>query len=198
MSPWVIRLEQLLGGRIMTEAILKDTKSRMIKAEQAYVRELGNIRAGRANPSLLNRVHVDYYGAPTPLNQLAQISVPEPRVLLITPFDKTALGEIEKAINQADLGIPPANDGNVIRMIVPALTEERRKEVAKQVGKEAENAKIAIRNIRRDAIDSIKKDDDLTKDDVHFYEDEVQKLTNASVAAVDKLSAEKEKEILEG
>lgn len=182
----------------MTEAILKDTKSRMIKAEQAYVRELGNIRAGRANPSLLNRVHVDYYGAPTPLNQLAQISVPEPRVLLITPFDKTALGEIEKAINQADLGIPPANDGNVIRMIVPALTEERRKEVAKQVGKEAENAKIAIRNIRRDAIDSIKKDDELTKDDVHFYEDEVQKLTNASVAAVDKLSAEKEKEILEG
>ncbi|MCC5894895.1 MAG: ribosome recycling factor [Alkalibacterium sp.] len=185
----------------MTQAILKDTLERMKKAEQAYVRELGGIRAGRANPSLLNRVNIDYYGAPTPLNQVAQISVPEPRVLLITPYDKSALGDIEKALNQSDIGIPPSNDGNVIRLVVPALTEERRKDIAKQVGKESENAKVSVRNIRRDAIDSLKKaekDGDLTKDDLHNYEEEVQKLTNASVKAIDKLSEEKEKEILEG
>lgn len=185
----------------MTKAILKDTLERMKKAEQSYVRELGNIRAGRANPSLLNRVNIDYYGAPTPLNQVAQISVPEPRVLLITPYDKSALGDIEKALNQSDIGIPPSSDGNVIRLIVPALTEERRKDIAKQVGKESENAKVSVRNIRRDAIDSLKKaekDGDLTKDDLHDYEEEVQKLTNASVKAIDKLSEEKEKEILEG
>ncbi|EXJ24139.1 Ribosome recycling factor [Alkalibacterium sp. AK22] len=185
----------------MTDAVMKDTQERMKKAEQAYVRELGGIRAGRANPSLLNRISIDYYGAPTPLNQLAQISVPEARVLLITPYDKSALGDIEKAINQSDIGIPPANDGNVIRLVVPALTEERRKEIAKQVGKESESAKVAVRNIRRDAMDSLKKaekDGDLTKDDLHSYEEEVQKLTNASVKAIDKLSEEKEKEILEG
>ncbi|PRY84116.1 ribosome recycling factor [Alkalibacterium olivapovliticus] len=185
----------------MTKAILKDTLERMKKAEQSYVRELGGIRAGRANPSLLNRVNIDYYGAPTPLNQVAQISVPEPRVLLITPYDKSALGDIEKALNQSDIGIPPSNDGNVIRLVVPALTEDRRKDIAKQVGKESENAKVSVRNIRRDAIDSLKKaekDGDLTKDDLHNYEDEVQKLTNASVKAIDKLSEEKEKEILEG
>lgn len=185
----------------MTDAIMKDTQARMKKAEQAYVRELGGIRAGRANPSLLNRINIDYYGAPTPLNQLAQISVPEARVLLITPYDKSALGDIEKAINQSDIGIPPANDGNVIRLVVPALTEERRKEIAKQVGKESESAKVAVRNIRRDAMDSLKKaekDGDLTKDDLHSYEEEVQQLTNASVKAIDTLSEEKEKEILEG
>lgn len=185
----------------MTEAIIKDTKERMKLSEQAYVRELGTIRAGRANPSLLNRVNVEYYGMPTPLNQVAQISVPEARVLLITPYDKSALGDIEKALNQSDIGIPPSNDGNVIRLIVPALTEERRKDIAKQVGKEAENAKVAIRNVRRDAIDSLKKAEksgDLTEDDLRQYEDDVQKLTDASVKAIDKLSVEKEKEIIEG
>lgn len=185
----------------MTQEIIKDTKARMKQSEQAYIRELGTIRAGRANPSLLNRVNVDYYGAPTPLNQLAQISVPEPRVLLITPYDKSALGNIEKAINQSDIGIPPSNDGNVIRLIVPALTEERRRDIAKQVGKEAENAKIGVRNIRRDAMDSLKKAEksgDLTEDDLRQYEEEVQKLTDGSVKEIDKLSAEKEKEIIEG
>lgn len=184
----------------MSDSILKDTETRMKKAEQAYVRELGSIRAGRANPSLLNRVNVEYYGAETPLNQLAQISVPEARVLLITPYDQNSVGDIEKAINQSDIGIPPSNDGTVIRLVVPALTEERRKEIAKQVGKEAENAKVSIRNIRRDSIDSLKKAEkngDLTKDDLRDYEEEVQKLTNSSVAAIDKLSAEKEKEILD-
>ncbi|GEK90903.1 ribosome recycling factor [Alkalibacterium kapii] len=185
----------------MTQEILKDTKNRMKQSEQAYLRELGSIRAGRANPSLLNRIDVEYYGAPTPLNQLAQISVPEARVLLITPYDKSSLGNIEKAINQSDIGIPPSNDGNVIRLVVPALTEERRKEIAKQVRKEAENAKIAIRNIRRDGMDSLKKAEktgDLTEDELRQYEEEVQKLTDASVKAIDKLSTEKEKEIIEG
>ncbi len=185
---------------MMSEEIMKDTQSRMKKAEQSYVRELGSIRAGRANPSLLNRVNVEYYGAETPLNQLAQISVPEARVLLITPYDQNSVGDIEKALNQSDIGIPPSSDGTVIRLVVPALTEERRKEIAKQVGKEAENAKISIRNIRRDAIDALKKAEkngDLTKDDLHDYEEEVQKLTNSSVAAIDKLSEEKEKEILD-
>ena len=184
----------------MTEAVLKDTQARMKKAEQAYVRELGGIRAGRANPSLLNRVMVEYYGVPTPLNQLAQITVPEARVLLITPYDKSALGDIEKAINQSEIGIPPANDGNVIRLVVPALTEERRREVAKQVGKEAENAKIAVRNIRRDSMDALKKSEkngDLTEDELRHYEEEVQKITDASVKAIDALSTEKEKEILD-
>lgn len=184
----------------MSDSILKDTEARMKKAEQAYVRELGSIRAGRANPSLLNRVNVEYYGAETPLNQLAQISVPEARVLLITPYDQNSVGDIEKALNQSDIGIPPSNDGTVIRLVVPALTEERRKEIAKQVGKEAENAKISIRNIRRDSIDSLKKAEkngDLTKDDLRDFEEEVQKLTDSSVAAIDKLSAEKEKEILD-
>lgn len=184
----------------MTKEILKDTQGRMKKAEQAYVRELGGIRAGRANPTLLNRISIDYYGAPTPLNQLAQISVPEARVLLITPYDKNTLGDIEKAINQSDIGIPPANDGNVIRLVVPALTEETRKNIAKQVGKEAENAKIAVRNIRRDAMDSLKKaekDGELTQDEQRHYEEEVQKLTDASVKAIDVLSADKEKEILD-
>lgn len=184
----------------MSEAVLRETQSRMKKAEQALVRELGGIRAGRANASLLDRINVLYYGAETPLNQLAQISIPEARVLLITPYDKSALGEIEKSINQSDIGIAPANDGNVIRLVVPALTEERRKEIAKQVGKESENAKIAVRNIRRDGMDQVKKLEkasELTKDDLRYYEDEIQKLTDASVVAIDKLAEQKEKEILE-
>lgn len=184
----------------MSDSLLKETEKRMKQSEQAYVRELGAIRAGRANPSLLNRVNVEYYGAETPLNQLAQISVPEARVLLITPYDQNSVGDIEKALNQSDIGIPPSSDGTVIRLVVPALTEERRKEIAKQVGKEAENAKIAIRNIRRDSIDSLKKAEkngDLTKDDLRDYEEEVQKLTNNSVATIDQLSADKEKEILD-
>ncbi|HAJ69865.1 MAG: ribosome recycling factor [Alkalibacterium sp.] len=185
----------------MTQEILKDAKLRMKQSEQSYLRELGTIRAGRANPSLLNRVNVEYYGAPTPLNQLAQISVPEARVLLITPYDKSSLGNIEKSLNQSDIGIPPSNDGNVIRLVVPALTEERRKDIAKQVGKEAESAKIAIRNIRRDAMDSLKKAEkasDITEDELRQYEEDVQKLTDASVKEIDKLSNEKEKEIIEG
>src|SRR5690606_38863285 len=141
----------------MTVQILKETKERMTKAEQSLQRELGSIRAGRANPSLLDRIQVEYYGIPTPLNQLAQIGVPEPRVLMITPFDKSSIKDVERALLQSDIVISPSNDGNVIRLVIPQLTTERRKELAKQVGKEAENAKISVRNIRRDAIDDLKK-----------------------------------------
>lgn len=135
----------------MTEA-----KEKMKKAAQNLQRELGQIRAGRANASLLDRITVNYYGAPTPLNQMASIQIPEARVLMITPFDKSILQDVEKAIMASDIGISPTNDGNVIRLVIPQLTEERRKELAKDVKKEAENAKIAIRNIRRDAIDEYK------------------------------------------
>lgn len=156
-------LEQLLGGNNMTKAILQTTNEKMVKTESALQRELGTIRAGRANAGLLDRINVVYYGAPTPLKQLAQISVPEPRVLMITPFDKTSISDIEKSIMQSDLGISPANDGNVIRLVIPQLTEERRKELAKKVGKEAENAKVSVRNIRREAMDELKKLKKITK-----------------------------------
>ena len=184
----------------MSNVILNETKNNMTKAEQALVNELGGIRAGVANPSLLNRVNVEYYGVMTPLTQLCQVSVPEARVLLITPYDKSSLGDIERAIYQSEIGINPANDGNVIRLVVPALTEERRKDIAKQVGKEAELAKISVRNIRRSALEDLKqkeKDGDLSEDELRKLEKEVQSLTDASVKNIDHLATEKEKEILD-
>ena len=179
----------------MTEA-----KEKMKKAAQNLQRELGQIRAGRANASLLHRITVNYYGAPTPLNQMASIQIPEARVLMITPFDKSILQDVEKAIMASDIGISPTNDGNVIRLVIPQLTEERRKELAKDVKKEAENAKIAIRNIRRDAIDEYKKQQkngDITEDDLRGLEKDVQTLTDNSIKEVDKIAADKEKELLE-
>ena len=179
----------------MTEA-----KEKMKKAAQNLQRELGQIRAGRANASLLDRITVNYYGAPTPLNQMASIQIPEARVLMITPFDKSILQDVEKAIMASDIGISPTNDGNVIRLAIPQLTEERRKELAKDVKKEAENAKIAIRNIRRDAIDEYKKQQkngDITEDDLRGLEKDVQTLTDNSIKEVDKIAADKEKELLE-
>lgn len=179
----------------MTEA-----KEKMKKAAQNLQRELGQIRAGRANASLLDRITVNYYGAPTPLNQMASIQIPEARVLMITPFDKSILQDVEKAIMASDIGISPTNDGNVIRLVIPQLTEERRKELAKDVKKEAENAKIAIRNIRRDAIDEYKKQQkngDITEDDLRRLEKDVQTLTDNSIKEVDKIAADKEKELLE-
>ncbi|MBR8696417.1 ribosome recycling factor [Enterococcus gallinarum] len=172
----------------------------MKKAAQNLQRELGQIRAGRANASLLDRITVNYYGAPTPLNQMASIQIPEARVLMITPFDKSILQDVEKAIMASDIGISPTNDGNVIRLVIPQLTEERRKELAKDVKKEAENAKIAIRNIRRDAIDEYKKQQkngDITEDDLRGLEKDVQTLTDNSIKEVDKIAADKEKELLE-
>lgn len=185
----------------MTQQVLRKAEQDMKNAEAALSRELGSIRAGRANASLLDGISVSYYGANTPLNQLAQISVPEARMILITPYDKNILGDIEKAINKSDLGITPSNDGSVIRLVVPQLTEERRREIAKQVGVEAENAKIAVRNVRRSAMDELKtlqKDGDISEDEQRRFEGEVQKLTDASVKNVDALAAEKEKEIIEG
>lgn len=179
----------------MTEA-----KEKMKKAAQNLQRELGQIRAGRANASLLDCITVNYYGAPTPLNQMASIQIPEARVLMITPFDKSILQDVEKAIMASDIGISPTNDGNVIRLVIPQLTEERRKELAKDVKKEAENAKIAIRNIRRDAIDEYKKQQkngDITEDDLRGLEKDVQTLTDNSIKEVDKIAADKEKELLE-
>lgn len=184
----------------MVNAILDKAKERMSKAETALVREFGAIRAGRANASLLDRLTVEYYGAETPINQMAQITIPEARMLMITPYDKSILKDMERAILQSDIGITPSNDGNVIRLVIPALTEERRKELAKQVKKELENAKVAVRNIRRDAIDELKKAEkakDITEDDLHTAEKKVQDLTDASTKALDRLAGEKEKELLD-
>lgn len=184
----------------MSQAILNQTEKEMKAAEQALSLNLGSIRAGRANSSLLDGLTVSYYGAETPLNQLAQISVPEARMIIVAPFDKGILDEIEKSINKSDLGITPSNDGEVIRLVIPQLTEERRREIAKQVGVEAEDAKVVVRNLRRKAIDDLKsleKAGELSEDELRRYEKDVQKLTDASVKNMDQLAAEKEKEILE-
>lgn len=141
----------------MADAVMNEARDKMKKAQEALQRQLGQIRAGRANASLLDRITVDYYGVPTPVNQMASITIPEARVLMVTPFDKNMIGDVEKAIQASDIGLNPANDGNVIRLVIPQLTEERRKELAKEVKKEAEGAKIAVRNIRRDAMDDYKK-----------------------------------------
>lgn len=184
----------------MPKQAIANAKERMTKAIQAYTRELASIRAGRASASLLDRIQVDYYGAPTPVNQLAGISVPEARLLVIQPYDKSILGEIEKAILKSDLGLNPANDGSIIRIAIPQLTEERRKELAKQVKKEAEEAKIAIRNIRRDGNEDLKKlekNGEITEDDLRGYSDDIQKLTDEHIAKIDQITKDKEKEIME-
>lgn len=183
----------------MPKQVLEQAKDKMNKTISAFTRELASIRAGRANASLLDRITVDYYGAPTPINQLAGVSVPEARLLVITPYDKTILGEIEKAIMKSDIGITPTNDGNVIRLTIPALTEERRKDLVKVVKKEAEDAKVAIRNVRRDANDDLKKlekNGEITEDDLRGYSDDIQKLTDEYIVKVDEVAKDKEKEIL--
>jgi ribosome recycling factor len=184
----------------MPNTIITNAKERMTKAIQTFSRELASIRAGRANASLLDKISVEYYGAPTPVNQLAGISIPEARMLVIQPYDKSALGDIEKAILKSDLGITPTSDGNIIRIVVPALTEERRKELVKLVKKEAEEAKVAIRNIRRDANDELKKKEkngDITEDDLRGYSDDVQKATDESIVKIDNVAKDKEQEMLE-
>ena len=183
----------------MSQQLLRETKQRMKDSEKSLSRALGSIRAGRANASLLEGINVSYYGADTPLNQLAQISVPEARMLMITPYDKNVLEDIEKAINKSDIGITPNNDGSVIRLVVPQLTEERRQEIAKQVGEEAESAKVSVRNIRRDAIDDLRsaqKSGDISEDELHRFEQDVQDLTDEFVGNIDDLADEKEKEII--
>lgn len=184
----------------MSQEIINDAKQRMDKAVDSLRNDLMSIRAGRANPALLNRVHVDYYGSPTPLNQVAGITTPEARMLVVQPYDKSILSDIERAILKADLGISPSNDGSIIRLAIPPLTEERRKELVKQVKKAAEEAKIAVRNVRRDANDSLKKsekDGELTEDDLKRFTEEVQKITDTTITKVDEVAANKEKEIME-
>ncbi|MGS2776880.1 ribosome recycling factor [Robertmurraya sp. GLU-23] len=184
----------------MPKQIVANAKERMNKAIGAYTRELAAIRAGRANASMLDRITVDYYGAPTPINQLAGVSVPEARMLVIQPYDKSILSDIEKAILKSDIGITPSNDGSIIRLAIPQLTEERRKELVKVVKKESEDAKVAIRNIRRDGNDDLKKlekNGEITEDDQRGYSDDIQKLTDEYIIKVDQLTKDKEKEILE-
>jgi ribosome recycling factor len=184
----------------MPKQVIANAKEKMKKAIQAYTRELASIRAGRASASLLDRITVDYYGAPTPVNQLAGISTPEARLLVIQPYDKSILGEIEKAILKSDLGLNPSNDGSIIRIAIPQLTEERRKELAKVVKKESEEAKVAIRNIRRDANDDLKKlekNGEITEDALRGYADDIQKITDEHISKIDQITKDKEKEIME-
>ncbi len=182
----------------MEEKILM-YEEKMEKSLNALREEFGSIRAGRANPKVLDRIRVDYYGTPSPIQQVANVSVPEPRMIQIQPWEKSLIREIEKAINMSDLGINPTNDGRVIRLIFPELTEERRKELSKDVKKKGEAAKVAIRNIRRDANDTLKKmnkANEITEDDLKNGEDEIQKMTDKYIEKVDKEVELKSKEIM--
>ncbi len=178
---------------------LQQYNHKMQKSFDNLMEEFGSIRAGRANPHVLDKLRVDYYGTPTGLQQVANISVPEPRMILIQPWEPGMVKAIEKTIMTSDLGINPSNDGKVIRLVFPELTEERRKELAKEVKKKGESAKVAIRNIRREANDNFKKmgkSSDISEDETKQLEDEVQKLTDKFIANVDKAVNEKSKEIL--
>lgn len=181
------------------ETVFAKTKEKMEKCLDSLERDYKAVRAGRANPAVLDRISVDYYGCATPLNQMAAISVPEPRMLMIQPWDASTLKEIEKAINTSEIGINPSNDGKVIRLVFPQLTEERRKELVKEISHRAEEAKVAIRNVRRDAMDSLKKlkkDNKITEDDLKDGEDELQKITDSYVKETDSMEKKKEQEIL--
>ncbi len=177
---------------------IKPYDEKMKKTYSNLLEELGTIRAGRANPNVLNKIRVDYYGTATPLQQVSNITVPEPRVLLIQPWEPSMLKVIEKAINMSDIGINPANDGHALRLVFPELTEERRKELVKEVKKQGENAKVAVRNIRRDANEAFKKmlKSDISEDEVHDLEDEIQKITDGHIKEIDKAVEEKSKEVL--
>ena len=183
----------------MVDDLLNDAKQRMAKSVESTHSELGSVRTGRASTGLLDRIHVDYYGTKTPLNQLAQIGVPDARMLTITPYDKGALKEIERAIQESDLGLTPANDGQLIRLPIPQLTEERRKELVKVAKSIAEDGRVAVRNIRRDVVHHLKELDrngDAAADDVHRAEERTQKLTDEHVHRIDELLKAKEQDIL--
>ncbi len=184
----------------MVEEIFEDLNERMGKSIETLKREYSRLRTGRASISLLDGIRVSYYDTPTPLNQMASLAVPEPRLIVIQPWDKTAIGDIEKAILKSELGLTPMNDGKVIRIAIPPLTEERRKELVKVARKMAEDNKVAIRNIRRDANDmlkDLKTEKEITEDDLYRSQDEVQKITDDFISQVDELCMVKEKEILE-
>jgi ribosome recycling factor len=184
----------------MVQEVYSSCEDRMEKAVAALKRDLASIRAGRATPSLLDKISVEYYGSSMPINQLANVSVPEPRMIIIQPWDKKIVTEIERAILKSDLALTPNSDGSVIRLAVPQLTEERRKELVKVVKKKAEESRVAVRNIRRDTNEELKrkeKDGDITEDELHKSQDEIQKLTDKYIVEVDKVLAVKEKDILE-
>jgi ribosome recycling factor len=184
----------------MYKELIVKSEDLMKKSISFLKEELATIRAGKANPKLVDKIQVSYYGTMTPLNQIANISVPEPRMLLIQPWDANALKDIERALLTSDLGINPTNDGKMIRLVIPILTEERRKELLKVVKREIENSKIAVRNIRRDANDEIKKlekQSEISKDDLKRAEDEMQKLTDRYISIIDDIYKDKEIEILE-
>ncbi|MEJ2197745.1 MAG: ribosome recycling factor [Desulfuromonadales bacterium] len=184
--------------------MIADVKSNasagMTKALESFKRDLSKVRTGRASLSLLDDIKVDYYGTPTPLNQVGSMAVPEPRLITIQPWEKNLIGEIEKAILKADLGLNPNSDGQIIRLVFPPLTEERRKEMVKQVKRMGEDAKVGIRNVRREANDTLKrleKDKDITEDDLKRGEKEVQDVTDEFVSRVDRVIEEKEKDLME-
>ncbi len=182
-----------------TEEILLNTEDKMEKAINSLKKEFANVRTGRANPLILEKVLVEYYGAPTPLRQLSNVTVQDGTTLVITPFDKTIVHEIEKAISKSDIGITPNSDGVCVRLTFPPLTEDRRKEICKSVKKMAEDAKVAVRNVRRDAGDELKKvekADNLSEDEVKNVQNDIQKLTDKFTKIIDTLSAEKEQEVL--
>ena len=182
------------------DELMNQTKDKMTKTRDYFQKDMLTLRAGRANPQILDKIMVDYYGTQTPLKQMGNIIAPEPRLLTISLWDPKAISLVEKAIQKSDLGMNPSNDGKVIRLVVPELNEERRKELTKVVRKGAEEAKVAMRNTRRDAMEQIKKlkkDSKITEDDQRKAEDELQKLTDAQIKEVDKVAAEKEKEIME-
>jgi ribosome recycling factor len=184
----------------MIEEIYADTREGMEKAASNLKIELKRVRTGRASLSILDGIRADYYGTPTPLNQMASLSVPESRLILIQPWDVSAIKEVEKAILKSDLGLTPSNDGKLIRISIPPLTEERRKQIVKQVHKICEDHKVGVRNIRRDSNDlikSLKKDSDISEDEAFKAQDEIQKITDEFVKRIDEICAEKEKEILE-
>lgn len=179
--------------------IIDNTKQRMQKCIGALQSELSTIRAGRANPAVLDRITVDYYGTATPINQMASVAVAEARILVVSPYDQTQLKAIEKAIQASDLGINPTNDGRVLRIVFPQLTEERRKELCKTVSHTCEESKVAVRNVRRDGMDKIKakkKANEITEDDVKEAEKSIQKLTDKAIEDIDKIAEEKDKEIM--
>ena len=181
------------------ETLVLEAEEKFEKTSEMYKSDLTQVRAGRANPHVLDKVRVDYYGTPSPINQVGNIAVQDGQCLVISPWDKSLLKEIEKAIQLADIGINPTNEGNVIRLVFPVLTEERRKDIVKQVKKMSEDAKVAVRNIRRDYLDVFKKmnkNKEMTDDEYADYESQVEKLVNKAVEAIEKATGEKEKELM--
>jgi ribosome recycling factor len=189
-----------MAAETFIDELLEDARGRMVKSAEAAQHEFASVRTGRASPALLDRVVVDYYGAMTPLNQLATISAPEARLITVQPYDKSSIKAIEKAINESDIGLNPSNDGNIVRLVVPELTEERRHELVKVVRQLAEDGRVAIRNVRRDTMHQLrelKAEGEASSDDEHRAEVELQKLTDARVSDLDNVLKAKEKEILE-